>query len=209
MFSDELTGRRAAVVDAVSGRSLTYASLEGAVARLAGQLAAAGGGQRIALIAPNELVTLVAFLAIVRTGAAAAPINPALTEGETQRMITELEVDRVLCPSSVPPAPGADVVDDASFELAQSSDASPLPAVDRPDAVALLLQTSGTTGRPKAVPIRQRNLATSATTIGRTYELGPRDVAYGVMPLFHVHGLVGIGLSTLASGGTMVLGAPT
>src|SRR2546426_9243646 len=76
-----------------------------------------------------------------------------------------------------------------------------------PDDVALVLHTSGSTGRPKRVPLRHRNLAASAGTIAGTYALGEADVALCVMPLFHVHGLVASVLSTLASGGAVVVPA--
>ena len=71
-----------------------------------------------------------------------------------------------------------------------------LPEPD-PEAVCLLLQTSGTTARPKAVPLRQRNLVASARNIAAGYDLGPTDATYCVMPLFHIHGLVGSTLATL------------
>lgn len=58
------------------------------------------------------------------------------------------------------------------------------------DDVALFLHTSGTTSRPKGVPLNQGNLASSLENIALTYELDPRDRSYLVMPLFHVHGLM-------------------
>lgn len=56
--------------------------------------------------------------------------------------------------------------------------------------VALFLHTSGTTSRPKGVPLNQGNLAASLANIALTYELTPKDRSYLVMPLFHVHGLM-------------------
>jgi acyl-CoA synthetase (AMP-forming)/AMP-acid ligase II len=79
---------------------------------------------------------------------------------------------------------------------------SPAPA---PDDIALVLHTSGSTGRPKRVPIRHRNLAASARNIVAHYALCSDDVALCAMPLFHVHGLVASTLSTLLSGGTVVV----
>ncbi len=70
--------------------------------------------------------------------------------------------------------------------------------------MALLLHTSGTTARPKQVPIRQRNLMASARTVAATYALQPADTSHCVMPLFHVHGLVASTLATLVSGGTVL-----
>ena len=71
--------------------------------------------------------------------------------------------------------------------------------------VALFLHTSGTTSRPKGVPLRHLNLMKSVDNIKNTYALTPDDTTLIVMPLFHVHGLIGACLSTLNSGGTVVV----
>jgi acyl-CoA synthetase (AMP-forming)/AMP-acid ligase II len=68
----------------------------------------------------------------------------------------------------------------------------------------LLLHTSGTTSRPKLVPLLHRNLCASAFNIGRTLRLSPDDCCLNVMPLFHIHGLVAGLLSSLAAGGRVV-----
>jgi len=73
------------------------------------------------------------------------------------------------------------------------------------DDVALILHTSGSTGRPKRVPLRHSNLAVSAANIASTYSLSEKDVSLCIMPLFHVHGLIGSAISTLLSGGALVL----
>ena len=73
------------------------------------------------------------------------------------------------------------------------------------DDVAMFLHTSGTTSRPKGVPLRHGNLMASLANIAATYDLGPDDASLIVMPLFHVHGLLGATLSTLHSGGTVIV----
>lgn len=70
---------------------------------------------------------------------------------------------------------------------------------------ALVLHTSGTTGRPKAVPLSHTNLITSMHNIRDTYDLGPNDKTYLVMPLFHVHGLVCGLLGSLFGAGSVVI----
>ncbi|ODQ79290.1 hypothetical protein BABINDRAFT_37791 [Babjeviella inositovora NRRL Y-12698] len=103
-------------------------------------------------------------------------------------------------------------------EVARSGGAAPLsvatrPAASvaqlagtsRPDDIALILHTSGTTGRPKAVPLTHRNLLQSMDNIAQTYSLTPRDRSYVVMPLFHVHGLIGALLSTLYTNGAAII----
>ena len=87
------------------------------------------------------------------------------------------------------------------FELegaATASEAIRRPAA-RGDDVALVLQTSGTTSQPKIVPLTQSNLCVSAQNVRAALELTERDRCLGVMPLFHVHGLVGALLSSLAA----------
>jgi acyl-CoA synthetase (AMP-forming)/AMP-acid ligase II len=74
-----------------------------------------------------------------------------------------------------------------------------------PDDIAVILHTSGTTSRPKQVPLRQRNLMASAGTIARHYRLGPADVSFCVMPLFHIHGIVASSFAALRGGGTVVV----
>ncbi|HEY6046626.1 MAG TPA: AMP-binding protein, partial [Pyrinomonadaceae bacterium] len=71
--------------------------------------------------------------------------------------------------------------------------------------IALILHTSGTTSRPKRVPLGHQNLLTSARNVAQTYELTAADVSLCVMPLFHVHGLVASTLATFATGGTVVV----
>src|SRR6185369_3531153 len=75
------------------------------------------------------------------------------------------------------------------------------------DEVALILHTSGTTSRPKRVPLSHANLMTSAKNVAATYNLTSDDVSLCVMPLFHVHGLVASTLATFQSGGTVVVPA--
>lgn len=73
------------------------------------------------------------------------------------------------------------------------------------DDMALFLHTSGTTSRPKGVPLTQLNLATSTLHIKETYEFSTSDATVITLPLFHVHGLVAGLLSSLISGASVVL----
>src|SRR5439155_10184627 len=73
------------------------------------------------------------------------------------------------------------------------------------DDVALVLHTSGSTGRPKRVPLRHFNLAVSSANIANSYALSEEDVSLCIMPLFHIHGLIGSTMATLLSGGTLVV----
>ena len=72
------------------------------------------------------------------------------------------------------------------------------------DDVALVLHTSGTTARPKIVPLTHTNVTASAGNIARTLALGPEDACLNVMPLFHIHGLIAATLASLAGGGSVI-----
>ena len=91
-----------------------------------------------------------------------------------------------------------------SFELKRGT-RSPRPNEwATSEDVAMILHTSGTTGKPKRVPLRHSDLTASALNIKRTYQLSPNDTALCMMPLFHIHGIVASVLSTLVSGGKLI-----
>ncbi|KAM3159751.1 Peroxisomal-coenzyme A synthetase [Lachancea thermotolerans] len=79
------------------------------------------------------------------------------------------------------------------------------PGFARSSDVALILHTSGTTSAPKTVPLLHLNIARSMRNIAATYKLSPADRSYVVMPLFHVHGLIGVLLSTFWAQGSVVV----
>lgn len=210
---------RVALIVPESGASVTYESLRGQVLAAAQAFAHAGiqSGQRVAIALPNGPAVIVSFLAASIAGTA-APLNPAYRYDEFCFYLEDTDA-RLL----VAPAEGADDVRRAatergipiltaetaasgvvSFPDAPATGAARTPA---PDDVALILHTSGSTGRPKRVPLRHINLALSARNIVSTYQLSAQDVSLCLMPLFHVHGLVASTLSTLLSGGTVVVPA--
>ena len=204
-----------ALVAPESGVTLSYGELQQAVDRAAGRLAASGvrAGDRVALAAAGGPALIVAFLAVVASGAAAAPLNPALGVAELVAELGDLRVSRLLhdgAARAVTAAAEAGVAASAigmADGLLEIDGQAGEPRADaaRPDTLALLLHTSGTTSKPKTVPIRQRNLVASAGAVARTYQLTGDDVTMCVMPLFHVHGLVATVLATLSTGGTVVL----
>jgi acyl-CoA synthetase (AMP-forming)/AMP-acid ligase II len=210
---------RAALVNAETGESLTYAGLAQAVGSLAGRLGTLGvrRGSRVALVVPDGPDFLQLLLAVISLGATAAPLNPAYKRDEYEFYLEDLRPELLLIPAGELPAAReavagtvqvVDVVHEgATIELhageGRVERETPYEPAD-PDDVALLLHTSGTTSRPKQVPLRQRNLMVSARTIAAFYDLGPEDVSYCAMPLFHVHGLVASTFGALAGGGTVV-----
>ena len=86
----------------------------------------------------------------------------------------------------------------------QAGTASACGRLAQAEDVALLLHTSGTTSRPKLVPLTQQNLCVSAANIRTALQLTAADRCLNIMPLFHIHGLVGAVLSSLAAGGSVV-----
>ncbi|MFQ3661443.1 MAG: acyl--CoA ligase [Chloroflexaceae bacterium] len=197
---------------------VSYAALRANVTALAAQLQALGltRGDRVAMALPNGPEMAIAFLAAA-TAATAAPLNPKYRQEEFAFYYEDTRATAlIVAPGALPEARAAmrpgmlliEVETLADGTVAFYAGPSPTPGVTldvaRPDDVAMILHTSGTTSRPKRVPIRHRNLATSTANIAATYQLGPADRALCVMPLFHIHGIVASLLSTLASGGTVI-----
>jgi acyl-CoA synthetase (AMP-forming)/AMP-acid ligase II len=214
---------RPALIVAEDGSVLTHAQLTERVELLAGRLCTAGvrRGDRVGLVLPNGPEYAQFLLAITLLGAAAAPLNPAYTHGEFVFYLTDIAPRLVLIPASRPAAI-VSAAEECSVSLLLAevrADGPPAlflgekevgswtsyPEIGEPDDVAVVLHTSGTTSRPKQVPLRQRNLMASVRTIAEHYQLGPDDVSFCVMPLFHVHGMVASTLAALRGGGCVVV----
>jgi acyl-CoA synthetase (AMP-forming)/AMP-acid ligase II len=211
-----------ALVTGEDGAILSYGGLADRVEALAGRLAGAGvdRGDRVALTLANGPGFVQILLAITSLGAAAAPLNPAYTHDEYLFYLADVAPKLLLTPAS-PAAAAVSAAQARSVTLAAvqpGGDGPPAILVagkepgskpdfepGQPDDVAVVLHTSGTTSRPKQVPLRQRNLMASARTIAEHYQLGPADVSFCVMPLFHVHGLVASAFAALAGGGSVIV----
>jgi acyl-CoA synthetase (AMP-forming)/AMP-acid ligase II len=213
---------RPALIVPDTGQVLTYAQLATRVETLAQRLAGLGvrRGDRVALALPNGPDIVLLLLAITALGAAAAPLNPAYTESEFGFFLADIAPRLMLIPASGAAAARAaagaagttllavQAAEDGPPELLTSGGAT--AGLSRsleqgsPDDVAFVLHTSGTTSRPKQVPLRQRNLMASARTIAAHYELGASDVSFCVMPLFHIHGLVASTFAALGAGGAVI-----
>jgi oxalate---CoA ligase len=214
---------RPAFVVPDGGQVLTYAQVAAGIEALAQRLAGAGvrRGDRVALTLPNGPDFVLLLLAITALGAAAAPLNPAYTQTEFDFFLTDIAPRLFLIPASRPAA-AADAAAGAQtpvLTVGAAGDGRPPDLLDAagaavrprrsfeaggPDDVAVVLHTSGTTSRPKQVPLRQRNLMASVRTIAEHYRLGPADVSFCVMPLFHIHGLVASAFAALSTGGTVI-----
>jgi len=210
---------RTAVVLPELGLRITRDSLRQQVLAMADALASAGirRGDRVAIVLPNGLAAIVSFLAASIVGTA-APLNPAYPYEEFLFFLADTEARVLLCPAT-----GAEIAHRAaadrkipvlSVEMSEGGEVMLADAPKgasasepTPDDIALILHTSGSTGRPKRVPLRHEQLAVSIANIANSYALSPDDVSLCIMPLFHVHGLLGSTMSTLRSGGTVVVPA--
>lgn len=212
-FADSHT----AIIVPELGIRVTYDSLRQQVLAMANALASAGirRGDAVAIALPNGLPAIVSFLAASIAGTA-APLNPAYPYEEFHFFLGDTNARILLCP-----AVGAEFVRTAaadrkipvlSVEMSDQGNVHLLDAATgvsatepTADDIALILHTSGSTGRPKRVPLRHYNLAVSSANIANTYALSEKDVSLCVMPLFHIHGLIGSTMATLLSGGVVVV----
>src|SRR5439155_20793711 len=171
---------------------LSYGELFARVETLAGALHDQFGvraGDRVAILSPNRLEIPVLVLALLRLGAAVVPLNPAASgedwtyvlgdAGARGLCVTRDLADRV--PEAAKPAFALHVED----VFAIAGRAPPLQA-GLAEAMGVVLYTSGTTGNPKGVALRQRNLLANGWSMARNFRLeGTTQLA--VLPLYHAH----------------------
>ena len=179
----------------------------------------------VSIALPNTYEFIVAFLASSWQRGIAAPLNAAYKQDEFEFYIDDLKSAIALVPqgSFAKDGPavraarkysaaiaecywnGHEVVLDVKDEGKLKGKGNQKVETAQPDDIALVLHTSGTTGRPKAVPLTHKNLTRTMKNIQATYQLSPKDRTMLVMPLFHVHGLLAGFLAPLYSGGSVIV----
>ncbi|MBV1707602.1 MAG: acyl--CoA ligase [Hyphomicrobiales bacterium] len=197
--------------------ALTYGGLRDLVARTRASLNAHGIGRndRVAIVLPNGPEMATAFIAVA-SAATAAPLNPSYRSDEFKFYLEDLHA-RALVVEAGSSSPAVEVARELGImvltlqpEAAQGAGAFTLagegqgPCTAGPaeaDDIALILHTSGTTSRPKIVPLSQRNISVSAGNIAATLAFGAHDCGLNIMPLFHIHGLMAGVLAPLSAGG--------
>jgi len=200
-----------ALIEADAGRRISFGALRAEIEKLAGKLAAAGvrRGDRVGLVIPNGPQFVRWLFAATTLGASAAPLNPSYSREEFAFYFGDLEPRLVLSSSGAPAAARQAAGPDLQFLSVDGDELGGLAPISHeaadPDDVALVLHTSGTTSRPKQVPLLHRNLAANAAAIAEFYRLSENDISFCAMPLFHVHGLVASVLSALSAGGSVVV----
>jgi amino acid adenylation domain-containing protein len=176
-------------------------------------------GNRVATVLPNGPEAAAAFLSVA-AGAVCAPLNPAYREAEFDFYLSDLEPKAMIVEHGAA-SPAIAVAEARGIEILylhplekepagsffiegpEPARMGPLEAAEARD-VALVLHTSGTTSRPKQVPLTNANLCHSARHIQRALDLTAADRCLNVMPLFHIHGLAAAVLASLASGSSVV-----
>ena len=177
--------------------------------------------QRVAIVLPNGPEMASAFISVA-AGATAAPLNPSYREDEYRFYLEDLNAKALLVESdsqspsikvakslNIPvyeidfdqtgPAgkftiSGSEVIDSIKGDLIEYAES---------EDIGLVLHTSGTTSRPKIVPLSQKNICTSACNIAGVLGLTSEDIGLNIMPLFHIHGLIAAVLSSLSAGSSI------
>jgi acyl-CoA synthetase (AMP-forming)/AMP-acid ligase II len=210
----------AIAIAAHDAQPLTYARLRALVDSAVASLnrLGVGRGDRVAIVLPNGPEMATAFLAVA-AGATSAPLNPAYRQDEFEFYLSDLKAKALIVEagSASPAIAAAEKLGVAlialtpepqagagAFRLSGASmGAAARPGPAEPADVALILHTSGTTSRPKIVPLAHANICASANNIAASLELGERDRALNVMPLFHIHGLIAGLAAPLSRGGSV------
>jgi malonyl-CoA/methylmalonyl-CoA synthetase len=173
-------------------RTLTYRELRDAALAVAARV---GGARRVGVWAVPELETAAAVTGALLAGVPVVPINPKAGDRELEHILADSDPELVLC------APG---VDSRWTELRLDGDrggGGELPAEPGPEAQAIVVYTSGTTGPPKGAVLPRRAIASNLDALADAWEWTDADVVAHALPLFHVHGLILGTLGPLRRGG--------
>lgn len=207
-------------------REVTWREFDQAVDAVARGLSARGlvAGQRVAIIMANRIDLPIAYYGVLRGGMVAVPINPRSTTREIGRMLTDSAARMVLC-DEVGIAQlrevdagdhhfgivvdGADPQDgETSFPafIAGASGAPPAFPVDA-ESLAVILYTSGTSGKPRGAMLTHRALIANVEQVARldTPAVTGDDVCLGLLPMFHIYGLNCVLGQAVRQGATVVM----
>ena len=215
-------GADAAPAISAPGRSaLSFGALRQLISDTRERLNTLGIGRndRVAIVLDNGPEMATCFVACA-SSVTSAPLNPAYRAEEFEFYLSDLKAAAlVVSQGSSSPAvqvaerlgvrllelvPDAQGAAGAFALIPRDGDLSPrsaaLPGAAEADDISMVLHTSGTTSRPKIVPLSQRNLAASAQSIRNTLQFTPEDCGLNIMPLFHIHGLIAGVLAPLSAG---------
>ena len=196
---------------------MTYGDLKVLTLNVRQALRAAGIGaqDRVAIVLPNGPEMAAAFVTVAQS-TTTAPLNLAYKEDEFAFYLKDLKAKAIIVETGYD-GPARSVAkrfdmivieltatDPAgSFTLSTTATGNAADTLPASDDVALILHTSGTTSRPKIVPLLQSNVAASAQNVRASLALTPDDCCLNVMPLFHIHGLIAAVSGSLAAGASI------
>ncbi|NBT05956.1 MAG: AMP-dependent synthetase, partial [Betaproteobacteria bacterium] len=177
-----------------------------------------GRNDRVGIVLSNGPEMATAFMAVA-AGTTSAPLNPAYRGEEFEFYLSDLHA-KALIVEQGSTSPAIEVAKKLGVAIVELRVAEGAPAgqftlhgstvgapahggMAQPDDVALVLHTSGTTSRPKIVPLSQRNVCASARHIRETLHFSPQDRGLNIMPLFHIHGLIAAMLAPISAGASV------
>jgi acyl-CoA synthetase (AMP-forming)/AMP-acid ligase II/Asp-tRNA(Asn)/Glu-tRNA(Gln) amidotransferase A subunit family amidase len=164
----------------IDSASITHGELDAAVASAAGWFAShVSPGSRVVLVGPSSLDFVRCYLGALRAGAVVVLANPGYTAAELTHLVSDSGAVLVVSDMTLPVG-------------------DPISPVGNPDDIAVLAYTSGTTGRPKGVPLTHRHLLTSIRSAMAAWRWSADDVLTHALPLFHQHGLSGVHATVIA-----------
>ena len=207
----------------VEGDAISHAELDARAARVGGWLREQGvvAGDRVVLTGPSSIELVCAYVGLLRAGAAMVPVDPAGTEAELRHVVQDSgavgawaagealgHLSRIAGSDGTLRLVGGLDGDEAEpASLARAAADGPALDVERApgDALAMLAYTSGTTGRPKGVPLTHANLLSSIRAVMLAWRWSADDVLVHALPLSHQHGLGGVHATLLAGSRAVLL----
>jgi malonyl-CoA/methylmalonyl-CoA synthetase len=184
----------------VGDRGLTYGELRGAAAALAAQF---DGAERVAVWAESTLETCVAAVGALEAGVPFSPVNPKSGERELEHILSDSAPELVLAAEGTRLPAAFDGVRRVDVDPGARGDASAAGPEPDPEAPAVIVYTSGTTGPPKGAVLPRRAIASNLDALADAWEWTGDDVLAHALPLFHVHGLILGVIGPLRLGGTV------
>ncbi|MFD0276472.1 4-coumarate--CoA ligase family protein [Kitasatospora sp. NPDC127111] len=220
-------GDRPALIDGVTGETVSHAQLGTAVRRVAAGLAEAGvrRGDVVALFSPNTIGYPMAFYGATRAGATVTTVSSLATAGELAGQLADSGARWLVTVSpfldtarqaagklAAEGEPLAEIIvlDGAEghrslADLLASTGPEPEPAIDPARDIAVLPYSSGTTGLPKGVMLTHRSIATNLAQTDALYHPAAGERILAVLPFFHIYGLAALLNQPLRCGATVVV----